>query len=75
MAQFILPVMGCTWWQSGIIGNTPPFLIGATGRNDFSIFIPAGLLQIDLFFQSFVLDLGAPNGLFSSTAGLRASML
>lgn len=75
MAQGNLPVMGCTWWQSGIIGNTPPFLIGATGRNDFSIFIPAGLLQIDLFFQSFVLDLGAPNGLFSSTAGLRASML
>lgn len=74
-AQGNVPLLGCTWWQSGIIGNTPLFLLDAQGRNDFPIFIPAGLLQIDLFFQGFVLDLGAPNTLFSSTAGLRASML
>lgn len=70
-----VPLFGCTWWQTGIVGNTPLFLLDGNGRNDFPIFIPAGLLQLDLFFQSFVLDLGAPNALFSSTAGLRASML
>jgi hypothetical protein len=74
-AQGNVPLLGCTWWQSGIIGNTPLFLLDAQGRYDYPIFIPAGLLQIDLFFQGFVLDLGAPNALFSSTAGLRASML
>ncbi|MBM4060410.1 MAG: lactonase family protein [Planctomycetes bacterium] len=74
-AQGNVPLGGCTWWQSSVIGNTPLFLLDGAGRNDYAIFIPAGLLQIDLFFQSFVLDLGAPNGLFSTTAGLRASML
>ena len=70
-----VPLAGCTWWQTEIVGNTSLFQLDAAGRSDFPIFIPAGLVQRDLFFQSFVLDLGAPNGLFSSTAGLRASIL
>ena len=74
-AQGNVPLFGCTWLQSQIIGNTSLFLLDATGRADYPIFIPAGLVQSDLFFQGFVLDLGAPNGLFSDTAGLRASML
>jgi hypothetical protein len=75
LAQGNTPILGCTWWQSSIVTNTPLLVLDGVGRTDYQIPIPVGLDRIDMFFQSFVLDYGAPNGLFSSTAGLRASIL
>lgn len=75
LAQGNAPILGCTWWQSAIVTNTPLLVLDSIGRTDYPIPIPVGLARIDMFFQSFVLDYGAPNGLFSSTAGLRASIL
>ncbi len=74
-APGVVPLMGCTWWQTEIVGNTPLFVLDATGRNDYPIYMGLGLAQRDVFFQSFVLDLAAQNGLFAATAGLRASIL
>lgn len=69
------PIFGCTWWQSQFIVSTPTFPLDATGSFSLPIAMPAQMLPVDLYFQAFLLDLGAPNGFLSSTAGLRASVL
>lgn len=43
------------------------------GGTTFPITIPANFTPLDLYYQSFVIDFGAANGLFSATAGLRAT--
>jgi hypothetical protein len=68
-----VPVAGCSWLQSVPIGNTNIFQLDAAGRYDFPIPIPGWFTALDLYFQTFALDLGAANGLFSATAGLRAT--
>lgn len=72
-AQGSVPLPGCVWLQSQHIGNTNIFQLDASGRYDFPIPIPIWFTPLDLYFQSFALDLGAANGLFSATAGLRAT--
>jgi len=42
-------------------------------RGDYLIPIPSTFAPLDFYFQGFLLDLTAPNGLFSTTAGLRAT--
>jgi 6-phosphogluconolactonase (cycloisomerase 2 family) len=70
-----VPIFGCTWWQDVIITNTPAFQLDANGRFTYSIAMPPNMIALDLYFQGFLLDLGAPNGFLSTTAGLRASVL
>lgn len=69
------PILGCTWLQSQILGNTDLFLLDGTGAHTYPIPMPPTLLPLDVYFQAFLLDAGAPNGLFAATAGLRASVL
>jgi 6-phosphogluconolactonase (cycloisomerase 2 family) len=75
LAPGSVPFLGCTWLQSLVLVNTPPLLLDQGGAHRYSIRMPLDLPPIDFYFQTFVLDLGAPNGLFSATAGLRASVL
>lgn len=68
-----VPVAGCTWWQTMIVGNTDLFALDGTGRYDLNIRLPGHLVPMDFYFQAFLLDATSPSGLFSTTAGLRAS--
>ncbi|MBK8101026.1 MAG: hypothetical protein IPK26_28415 [Planctomycetes bacterium] len=75
MAPGNTPILGCTWLQSQVLGNTDLFALDGTGAFTLPIPMPLTLLPLDVWFQAFLLDAGAPNGLFSATAGLRASVL
>lgn len=74
VAPGTVPLAGCTWLQSGVIGNTALFVLDATGAHTFPIPLPPTLLPLDSYFQGFLLDPGSANGLFSATNGLRASV-
>ncbi len=69
-----VPLAGCTWLQTAVLGNTSLFLLDGAGVFTYPIAMPATLVPLDFYFQAFLLDFGAPNGLFSASNGLRASV-
>ena len=50
-----VPILGCTWLQTAVIGNTNLFGLDAIGRYDYLIPIPATFAPLDFYFQGFLL--------------------
>lgn len=75
-AAAAVPVKGCTFLVGGsfFLGAGLDVRLDAVGSSELITLIPEGALNANVFTQVIVFDVGAANGTFSATNGLKISI-